>query len=1193
MPHAIEDESMGGDSFNEADDIQRFLGGGLGMGDAAGQDQQFDQADKADDAIDYEDISDDELPDEEEPTHREDGEGEDGLGQEMYSQVPGSIGNLPVQPTTNGFHAPDESSDGLFADGDESNDLFGERFSSPEEERHPQHAAPQQRPGGLALPSKSSLALPTFANAYTQPQRRSSQAGSTSMSPPSFQDRDYPAMSPASMTEEEEDEDDLDPQVALQRRLFKASAARAKGEDVVNGTADTDMALFHHLYPGYERYYTPKFTELFPPRYVEYKGKAPLKPPKVLIPTKLSLDLLQDHERSFKALAAPNKAGQDSTFKNSFVFLGSGNAAQEESDEDLAESDFDEHEIVGGVSMHDLALICQDWDIPSITSDVLEPQDDGSGDDYDTLESARPAKKRKTDILNTEVPMSLRDFDVSFEDPEHAAAKLAKSVTLDLNDPHLLIDEHAPRQKKKLKRMPGELKRDSALSRDIAKRYNISNDQAYDLLKENHQHKVRSTLGSMAVEHSFPAVKLQYPFYRVALDNKAKRAFHRPSLALTKKLNTDFRFTKPRHIKKKNVRGKEAKEVFAKAEDLSLGDSASILLLEYSEEAPMTLSNFGMGNRFINYYRKVDADDQTRPKEPIGEAQVLLPQDKSPFANFGHVDKGETVPTIQNGLYRAPVFSHKPKTTDFIIGISSTYERGDTLYLRNVENLHTVGQQFPLAEVPGQHSRKVTDAAKKRLRALSYRIYTKSQTRKDKVLDNATLMPHLPGHDMPQTRSKMREFMKYERAPGARSEGTTGTWVPQPGHPVPDADTLRSWIRPEDVCLLDAMQVGVQHLADIGITESKDGDGEGDIEEGANIELQLAPWRATKNFLNACQGKAMLTLHGDGDPTGHGLGFSFVKTSMKGGFQAQGESASDKMDAKKRKDNGGHSYNVAKQQKQYDESIRRIWEQQKKSLSNDREHSDDDMDDEPDRSAEYQSYAHTPRSSMSTPAAFARHDDDSVSQFSGQSAGRPVKKLVITRKGGVNARGEPLEDFVEEVTNPAVIREYKKRAYQKQFQGQSFTSFVPTGDKDKDNFARQELEKELARIQRNADRREARDKLKAKNNAAGSPAAAASPGRSDVDGPASTINGGTDITPQKGKGRNKDGTARKCANCGQVGHIKTNRKSVTFSCPFCNMKEVIRGDSSHGSKKGGMRSDGVNGGESSRAVASSYSKFQL
>jgi hypothetical protein len=44
---------------------------------------------------------------------------------------------------------------------------------------------------------------------------------------------------------------------------------------------------------------------------------------------------------------------------------------------------------------------------------------------------------------------------------------------------------------------------------------------------------------------------------------------------------------------------------------------------------------------------------------------------------------------------------------------------------------------------------------------------------------------------------------------------------------------------------------------------------------------------------------------------------------------------------------------------------------------------------------------------------------------------------------------------------------------------------------------------------------------------------------------------GAGATPAKGtgKGRSKDGTARKCANCGQVGHIKTNRKSV--QCFFC------------------------------------------
>lgn len=35
-----------------------------------------------------------------------------------------------------------------------------------------------------------------------------------------------------------------------------------------------------------------------------------------------------------------------------------------------------------------------------------------------------------------------------------------------------------------------------------------------------------------------------------------------------------------------------------------------------------------------------------------------------------------------------------------------------------------------------------------------------------------------------------------------------------------------------------------------------------------------------------------------------------------------------------------------------------------------------------------------------------------------------------------------------------------------------------------------------------------------------------------------------------GGGKNAQPTARKCANCGQVGHIKTNKKSV--KCRNCN-----------------------------------------
>jgi hypothetical protein len=109
----------------------------------------------------------------------------------------------------------------------------------------------------------------------------------------------------------------------------------------------------------------------------------------------------------------------------------------------------------------------------------------------------------------------------------------------------------------------------------------------------------------------------------------------------------------------------------------------------------------------------------------------------------------------------------------------------------------------------------------------------------------------------------------------------------------------------------------------------------------------------------------------------------------------------------------------------------------------------------------------------------------------------------------------------------------------------------PTGDAELDAIQRQKLEAELARVQRNAERREARDKAKGKHGLdRRASTVAASPGGENSDSMA-VDSPGAGATPAKGtgKGRSKDGTARKCANCGQVGHIKTNRKSV--QCFFC------------------------------------------
>lgn len=100
-------------------------------------------------------------------------------------------------------------------------------------------------------------------------------------------------------------------------------------------------------------------------------------------------------------------------------------------------------------------------------------------------------------------------------------------------------------------------------------------------------------------------------------------------------------------------------------------------------------------------------------------------------------------------------------------------------------------------------------------------------------------------------------------------------------------------VTPEQVVLSESMQVGQRHLQDAGYgitSEVKDDD-----ESNLSIEQQLAPWITTKNFLLATQAKAMLRLHGEGDPTGRGEAFSFVRVSMKDIFVKAGEDYAEKL----------------------------------------------------------------------------------------------------------------------------------------------------------------------------------------------------------------------------------------------------------------------------------------------------------
>lgn len=82
-------------------------------------------------------------------------------------------------------------------------------------------------------------------------------------------------------------------------------------------------------------------------------------------------------------------------------------------------------------------------------------------------------------------------------------------------------------------------------------------------------------------------------------------------------------------------------------------------------------------------------------------------------------------------------------------------------------------------------------------------------------------------------------------------------------------------------------------------------------------------------------------------------------------------------------------------------------------------------------------------------------------------------------------------------------------------------SVKPTGNQDYDRVLMQRLETEEARLNRNKERRHAREKQKALQQQIHD---------GDPDSPAPSVERG--------------GTTRKCANCGLQGHIKTNKKYV-------------------------------------------------
>lgn len=484
------------------------------------------------------------------------------------------------------------------------------------------------------------------------------------------------------------------------------------------------------------------------------------------------------------------------------------------------------------------------------------------------------------------------------------------------------------------------------------------------------------------------------------------------------KANELISFAKPCIIERKDRKG-HPQDIFRTTKDLSLADNSELLLLEYSEQYPVVLPNFGMGSRLINYYRREHADDTSRPNLDIGELVVLLLKDASPFFCFGEIDPGGSVSALSNNMYKAPVFKQEANSTDFLVIRNTTGVEGSTWCIRNIENLRLVGQQFPSLEVPNPQSHGYTTAwMTKRLQMISYR-----QIKRNRKTTIAEIMKHFPDTVSAIQRQKVTKFLHY--SPDHRE------WHMPPGQAVPDERAIRSLIKPEDVCLQNSGQASKQYLKDIGLSKKdKEIDQEDDDRPGLSIEERLAPWKISKNFIQATKDNGMLELHGEGDPSGRGEAFSFLQTS-RDKFKAVGESVEETINAKRLKDSG-RLFNVDHLKKSYARSMRQIWEAQEQSLSK-TELTDTETEEE------LEVHGDERASRFQTPLTNAtnRRDDESATTFSmfttAVTAGKVLRILRDVRDAFGNVKQK--EELVED---PKVIQLYLKRRRAKEIDAKKY-----------------------------------------------------------------------------------------------------------------------------------------------------------
>ena len=85
--------------------------------------------------------------------------------------------------------------------------------------------------------------------------------------------------------------------------------------------------------------------------------------------------------------------------------------------------------------------------------------------------------------------------------------------------------------------------------------------------------------------------------------------------------------------------------------------------------------------------------------------------------------------------------------------VRNTVKGDSKYYIREIKNIFVIGQTYPVTEVPGPHSRKITNTIKNRLQVIAFKLLKKSPGERLKI---SRLMKYFPDQNELQMRQRLK-----------------------------------------------------------------------------------------------------------------------------------------------------------------------------------------------------------------------------------------------------------------------------------------------------------------------------------------------------------------------------------------------------------------------------------------------------